>query len=335
VTSFRPFRNGDPPALVEVWNRSMPARGVARPLGPHDFDTLVMGKLHFDAAGLIVAERDKRVVGFVHAGFGPLHPEGPSHRMCREMGTVAMLVTVHDPSHPTLELDLLVAAECYLRERGATVIYAGGQYPLNPFYWSIYGGSEWAGILSSHTSFQRAVQTARYEPVSTTVLLEADLTRPEVRDPMAPVVRRRARLEVSDDVFLDRWWDALAIGAFRPMAFRLASRSDDHILARALTWDMSSVGHGDGRGWTGLIELEVDPAARRQGYGRHLVAEILRHGREQYTSLVSVQTSATNLPALALYESLGFARVETSTLYRLPVRQGARAAGEPMREGSD
>jgi ribosomal protein S18 acetylase RimI-like enzyme len=332
VTRFRPYHNGDPPALVELWNRGLPARGVARPIGPHDFDALVMGKLHFAADGLIVAEREGRVVGFVHAGFGPLNPAGPSQALCRELGTVAMLVVDLSRTDAELECELLEAAERYLRERGATVVYAGGQYPINPFYWGIYGGSEWAGILSSHTAFQRAVMAGGYEPVSATVLLEADLTLPEVRDPMAPVVRRRARIEVSDDVMLERWWDALAIGMFRPMAFRLVGRADDRILARALTWDMASAGYGDGRGWTGLVQLEVDPTCRRQGFGRHLVAEILRHGRDQFTSLVSVQTAATNLPAIALYESLGFARVETATLYRLPVRQGARQAGEPVRE---
>jgi hypothetical protein len=35
-------------------------------------------------------------------------------------------------------------------------------------------------------------------------------------------------------------------------------------------------------------------------------------------SRVDVQTSATNAPALALYESLQFEPVETSILYRLP-----------------
>jgi ribosomal protein S18 acetylase RimI-like enzyme len=334
VTSFRPFRNGDPPALAELWNRGLPHRCVAGPLSPHDFDSLVIGKLHFDAAGLIVAERESRVVGFAHAGFGPLQPSGPSQALCNAMGTVAMLVVDHDRSDPELEFGLLVAAERYLRDCGASVVYAGGQYPVNPFYWSIYGGSEWAGILSSHMPFVRVVQAAGYEPVSTTALLEADLTAPEVRNPMSPVVRRRARIEVSDDIMLDRWWDALAIGAYRPMLFRLTSRADDRILARALTWDMSSVGYGDGRGWTGLVELEVDQSCRRQGYGRHLVAEILRHCRDQFTSVVSVQTSATNLPAIALYESLGFKQVEAAYLYRLPVRQGARQLGEPVHAAS-
>ncbi|HEV3164208.1 MAG TPA: GNAT family N-acetyltransferase [Isosphaeraceae bacterium] len=328
MTRFRPFRNGDPPALAELWKRGLPVRGVARRLGVHDFDSLIVGKLHFEAAGLIVAECDGRIVGFAHAGFGPEQPEGPSHRLSYELGTVGMLVVAPDQDDPELEHGLLVEAERYLLARGASVIYAGGQYPLNPFYWGLYGGSEWAGILSSHSIFHRAVQRAGYEPVATTALLEADLTRPEVRDPMAPVIRRRARTEIFDDADYDCWWDSLALGLFHTTAFRLVERSTDCEVAWARTWDMSAACHGEGRGSTGLITVEVEPAYRHQGLGRHLIGEIIRHCREQMGTILSVQTSSTNTPALALYKSLGFVTVDTSSLYRLPARQGTRPAGE-------
>ncbi len=63
MTHFRPFRNGDPPALAELWNRGLPEHEVARPLSAHEFDAQIAGKLHFEAPGLIVAERDTRIIG--------------------------------------------------------------------------------------------------------------------------------------------------------------------------------------------------------------------------------------------------------------------------------
>ena len=52
------------------------------------------GTVNFEAAGLIVAERDERIVAFVHAGFGPDLPVNRTQpfELCHELGTIAMLV---------------------------------------------------------------------------------------------------------------------------------------------------------------------------------------------------------------------------------------------------
>lgn len=325
MTHFRPFRNGDPPALAQLWNRGLPEQGVVRPLTGHDFDARVADKPFFEADGLIVATRDDHIVGFAHAGFGPDDPLDPSHRLNDELGTIAMMVVEPGPVDPELERGLIDRAERYLRSRGASVLYAGGQSPLNPFYWGLYGGSEFAGILASHTSFHRAVVAAGYEPASTTELLEADMMGPEFRDPRALLLRRIARLEVTEDVLPVHWWESYAIGEFRPTSYSLRSKADDRELAHATTWDMNWLSRGDDRARLGLINLDVHPEFRRKGFGRHLVSEMLRAARAESTATVAVQTRSTNLPALAFYKSLGFARVETATLYRLPAGLASRS----------
>jgi len=291
----------------------------------HEFDNHVISKLNFDAEGLIVAERDGRILGFAHAGFGTDEPVGSQYRLNYGLGTLAMLVVEPEAPDPELEQGLVFAAERYLRRHGAQVIYAGGQFPLNPFYWGLYGGSEYAGILSSHTSFNRAVLRAGYEPVSETVLMEADLDQTEVRDPRSPLIRRVARVEVIEDALPDSWWEALAIGDFQPTSFQLLAKSDDRELARATTWDMSWFGRDANRLGIGLMAMGVAPEHRRKGYGRHLVAEILRRSRSEMISRVALQTRATNTPALELYQSLGFAPCESSVLYRLPAPLTSRS----------
>jgi ribosomal protein S18 acetylase RimI-like enzyme len=318
VIRYRPFRNADPPALAGLWNGGLPALGVARPLGSHEFDAMVVDKPTFDPRGLIVAEDDGQAIGFVHAGFGPAQDGRSARAEDTELGAIVMLVVKPDLDDEALELGLIGAAEDYLRSRGAQVIYAGGQAPVNPFYWGIYGGSEFAGILSSHVSFHRAATRAGYVPASNTVLLQADLSVPEPRDPKAVILRRQTRLEVIDDATPTTWWESAAIGAFRPTVYRLLVKDSDRELARASTWEMAGFGRIDGRVHLGLHDVEVAPDARRQGYGRHLVGEILRKARSQWNEVIDVQTRATNIPALGLYEALGFVRVETATLYRKP-----------------
>jgi GNAT superfamily N-acetyltransferase len=325
VTNFRTFLNGDSPALADLWNRGVPDSGAARPLTGHEFDSHVVSRPSFDAGGLIVAEREGRIVGFAHAGFGPDEPVGAPYRLNYDLGTIAMLIVEPGPQDEELETGLVHAAEHYLRHRGAKVIYAGGQFPLNPFYWGLYGGSEFAGILSSHQEFIRAVSRAGYEAVSETVLMEADLDRPEVRDPRSPLIRRVARVEVVDDPLPNDWWESIAIGNYRPTCFQLLAKADDRELARATTWDMSWFSRRDRRLRIGLMAMGVDPEHRRKGYGRHLVAEILRRSRGEMISIVALQTRATNTPALELYQSLGFAPSETSILYRLPAHLTSRS----------
>ncbi len=318
MIQYRAFRNGDPPALAELWNRGVPEFGAVRPLSPHEFDEMVLGKLHFEAEGLILAEDGDQLVGFVHAGFGPESLEGPARRLDRELGTIAMLVV--DPEHddPALEQGLMDEAEDYLRRRGAKVVYAGGQSDFSPFYWGIYGGSEYSGILDNHPSFLRAATDHGYDPIAVSILFEADLAAPEVRDPKTTLIRRQTRIAIVSDASPANWWESSAIGYSQITRFRLLAKDSDKELARASTWDMSAFGRLDGKSRAGVIDVEVVDGERRKGYGRFLIGEILRHCRAQWSETVSVQTRSTNAAALALYESVGFSRVGQATLFRRP-----------------
>jgi ribosomal protein S18 acetylase RimI-like enzyme len=318
VIRYRAFRNGDPPALAELWNRGVPEAGSVRPLTPHEFDEMVFGKIHFEADGLILAEDEGKLVGFVHAGFGPQALDGHSHRLDRQMGTVAMLVVDPDRDDQALEQGLMTQAEDYLLNAGAQVVYAGGQSELSSFYWGVYGGSESSGILDHHPAFRRAAIDRGYDSVATTALLEVDLAAPEIRDPKSTLIRRQTRLDVIGDALPAHWWEASAIGHAQITRYRLVTKADGRELARASSWDMAAFGRIDGKSRTGVIDVEVLEGERRKGYGRFLIGEILRQSRSQWGEVVSVQTRTTNLAAVALYESIGFVKVGQATLYRRP-----------------
>jgi GNAT superfamily N-acetyltransferase len=159
-----------------------------------------------------------------------------------------------------------------------------------------------------------------YEPASTTVFLEFNLANPEPRDARAVLARRQTQLVIEEDALPIHWWENQALSEFHLTRFRLLARADRTELARATTWDMSWFGRGDGRTRAGLSDVAVSPSHRHKGYGRYLVSEVIRWAREHAWALVEVQTLATNQPALALYQSLGFVPIDQSTVYRLPAQ---------------
>ncbi len=137
------------------------------------------------------------------------------------------------------------------------MLYGGSLFPLNPFYWGLYGGSEGSGVLSGHVAFHRGLIDGGYQPASSTVLLEMDLTAAEPRDPRATLIRRQTQLEFEEDAAPPNWWQGLALGEFNVSHARLLARSDGTELARASTWDMCLFDRDDGRARVGLIDLEV------------------------------------------------------------------------------
>ena len=228
-----------------------------------------------------------------------------------------MLHVEPGPDERAVGLELLARAEGYLKGRGARVIYAGGQAPLDPFYRSIYGGSEWSGILDEHRAFRATVEAAGYGVAAESALLDLDLKAPEARDPKAPILRRQARLEVVEDAAPTGWWEALEFGPRPINRYRLVAKADGAELARASTWDMVGF-DAAGPARVGLRDVEVDPARRRQGFGRHLVLEVARHVRGQWGEILAACTGRANAPALALYESVGFRPAGSASLYRKP-----------------
>lgn len=356
---FRSFRNSDPPALTTLWNQGVPIGGAAaRPLSIHEFETDVLNHPHFDANGLIVAlDQSDQARGFAHIGFGPFTdwtladgsgkrtaashglgreippaptsvgggPISPRPRLDRSWGTVAMMVFESPHQPPSWAPLLLAEAHRRLRAQGAEVIYAGGAYPLNPFYWGCYGGGEFSGVLSSHQAFHQTLEQAGYRPTQTSILFEADCFAMEPRDPRAAVIRRDFRFEIEEDFLAPDWWRTLALSERQHAEIQLCSRRDHRRVARAAVWDMEAFGREDGLHRYALIDLVVDPDYRRRGLARFLVVELLKYARLQYIDRLCVQTDAANQPALALYHALGFKQVETSRFYRLDDRGHASA----------
>ena len=62
-------------------------------------------------------------------------------------------------------------------------------------------------------------------------------------------------------------------------------------------------------GWADMMNLAVHPDYRRMGVGEQLVEELTYRLKEQKVTCLTLEVRASNVPAIGLYEKLGFNQV--------------------------
>ena len=313
----RPFCNGDSPAIAEIWCSHRPLRGLAQPMSALVLEERVLSKPYFEREGLIVAEDQGQIVGFVHAGFGPTDDLSA---LSTEIGVTCLLMVSAHPSRETIADQLLAQAELYLRRNGAKVLYGGGIFPLNPFYLGLYGGSELPGVLASDHELASLFQRCGYREIDRSVILHADLAsfRPVV-DRLQMRVRRNFRVDATFDPPADSWWEACCSSPAEQTLYQLVPTRGGPACGRVSAWNIEPLSRSWGVRAAGLVQVGVDEAVRGQGLATHLLGETMRQLRSECITLVEVQAMRRNAAALALYEKLGFREIEQGIVFRKDV----------------
>lgn len=131
---------------------------------------------------------------------------------------------------------------------------------------------------------------------------------------------RPMTLETADDVaaieaacFTDPWsTQSLRCEAVNPSAYYLTASDSFCIVAYIGLHQVLDEGH--------ITNIAVSPIYRRQGIAKALLCEIIDYARKKDIAFLTLEVRASNRPAIALYESLGFEQVGTRPCYyRHPV----------------
>jgi ribosomal protein S18 acetylase RimI-like enzyme len=285
-----------------------------QPMSAMLLEQFLFSKPYFDPAGLIVALRDERPIGFVHAGFGP-NDEGTA--LATELGTTYQLMLAGGENDAALADELLARSEAYLRERGATVLYAGGIRPLNGFYLGLYGGSELPGVLDTDPVLGDAARRNGYHVIDRVVIMRRTLT--DFRVAVTREQRQLRRTVASGESYSPpsaNWWEANTTGAFERIDFYVQTLDTRLLLAKVSFWDMEPLSTGWGVPTAGMFDLEVVPDARRQGYATFLLGEAFNRLKNRGIVMVEAQTMEGNEPALAMYRKLGFETIGYGDVFR-------------------
>ncbi|MGQ0633764.1 MAG: GNAT family N-acetyltransferase [Planctomycetaceae bacterium] len=314
MIEYRPFHNTDPPKLTELWNFGRLGAGAVQDLSNDMFDALVLSEPYFDRQGLIVAAEGAEAVGFVHAGFAAnAHGSG----LGREAGVICALMVRIDRRRQGIGRELVRRADAYLRERGARTIHAGESAGRDPFYLGLYGSAEAAGFLDSDPAAAPFFTAVGYVPAERWLVFRRDLSRgKDLFDVRAIQVKRAMKFGVFDKPPGATWWWMTRYGRFDSLTFVLLPNDGGTPPARMTCWNMELHALTRGQRTVGISSIFTEEAARRKGYAKVLMCEVLRRLREDGVTHVEAVAADKNAAAEALLKSAGFEQADAGVVYR-------------------
>src|SRR5262249_54875563 len=135
-------------------------------------------------------------------------------------------------------------------------------------------------------------------------------------DPRFGALRKRYEAQALPQARLGSWWREGLFGPLEPSEFRLDDKAPGHTAAKALFSEMTHYGWRGGAPPAGGLALWVRNELRREGLGKFLLAQLLRHLQEQYFGVVEVQVPEGDETAARMFRSLGFAQVDVGVSYK-------------------
>jgi ribosomal protein S18 acetylase RimI-like enzyme len=314
VVQYRTFRNDDPPRLAQIWNAAFVGRGSVQLRHSSPLEHYVFAKPYFDPAGLSLALDGSTPVGFAHAGFGATQD---GSRLSTDKGVLCLLGVVPSHRRRGIGSELLRRCEDFLRQGGASELYAGGMPPLNPFYLGVYGGSDSPGFLLSDAAAEPFLARHGYRPQEVRQVFHCRLSHSyNVVDARFANLRNRFDIRAQARGKPASWWQAAVLGPLEMLEFSVEDKTTHDILGRVCVWEMEGFSHRWNESALGLNEIEVREDMRRQGVAKYLLSQALRYLRDQYFTLAELQVSENNEAGRRLCQSLGFKQVDTGRMYR-------------------
>lgn len=314
MIEYRRFRNSDPPHIRRLWREGGLGRGAATALDADSLESVVFAQAYFDREGLIVATDGDRIVGFVHAGFGPSADE---QRLSPAEGTIHAVIVAPSHRRQGIGRELVQRAEAYLLSRGATAIFGGPAPPRDAFYVGIYGGSQPAGFLDSDSLAQPFFTALGYEPHQRRMIFQRSLE--EKGEPVGlrlMSVRRSTKLGSVPTPQPQSWWTQTRFSHLDTVTLALLPKTGgqpvaevtvvglDHYLA---SWNQRAIG---------LVNLHVPEAHRRKGYAQALLVEVCRRVKNDLITLAESHVSEGNTAGIKTLQSAGFRQVDAGVVYR-------------------
>lgn len=312
MIEYRPFRNSDPPALVDVWNAAITGPRAVTLRTVTLFEYFTFAKIYFDYAGLVVATDNGKIVGFAHAAFGP---NANGSGLDCTTGVICVLSVVPSHQRKGIGTQLLRRVEDYLQSRGATRIVFGSQAPLNPFLFGLHGGCTNVGVLNGETALMAFLTKQGYVPGRQVGIFQRSLQRFTIpNDPRFPKILEQYNIQ---NGWLRRpgWWRECVLGPVEAVEYRLVDKAKGMTAARLVLWDMETFGIHWNTPYVGVVDLVVELSLRRQGLAKCLMSTVLKHLRDKSFLHFEASADLNDAASAGLMKALEFTQAEAGTAY--------------------
>ena len=327
MLTIRPFRNEDPPKLLDIWqqNRRDPQRTRYIAMSLADLDAGPLGIPFFDRHCLQLAFDDERPVGFAQVGFAQ-NPDGSS--LSSEVGHIVIVVVVPDCPEPIAVCkELVQACENVLIVGGVREIFGGSPRPSLPYYLGLYGGAEPISIFDADVPVIEAFRQLNYEVHQNTRRFERDLTNYQARIlPGDLHWRNKIQFQIDDFPPAKHWLDAIALAHCEWLEFTAFQMENAQAVARVRI-RLSLPGPDkvqrvyDGNWNAAIMDIRIHPDFQRKGLGAFTLGEILRFlAKENRVARIEAHIDDSCSGLYGLLRSLDWREVETGTIFTKEVR---------------
>ena len=312
-TELRPLKQGlfsdEVDQVVRLWNVAAAEAYGFYPLTPKTFRTQIIKTQRFQSSNLVLAAQDSNLVGM-------LHLDVVSEAPYAQAGVIEILAVHPDHRRAGIGRMLLQHGIQQLCNRNAPFIDALGAWPYSPNFAGLVGGSERSGPLASDAAMLGLLQSQGFKRTRESLIMRLDLKRYKA-DPYAgsspsqvflatPRSERRSWLD-----YVFRTWQ---------LTDHSMTTGDGKPLSRAITARMDNLSNHTGRERYALFGVNTPDPLRKKGYAtkhlRHVFSALRHKGAEE----VELHVYADNVPALRLYETLGFREVARTVSLRLDLK---------------
>ncbi len=184
-----------------------------------------------------------------------------------------------------------------------------GAWPFGHAFNTLADGSERSGIFLAEPSLYRLFRRAGFDPVRKSIVMRADVSTTSRRPlPEGSSLSMRKRTE-------NTWLDRVFRG--RDLFDHDLVGKDGRILSRAIFGLMEGESRQENQAIFSLFGVNTPFDIQRKGYAGINVARLLECVRDLGGRIVELHVYADNVPALALYRSLGFRKIaETMMMHK-------------------